>query len=503
MGVHLPFRQFERKSEAKRTTSFENLSGRDNGESSPKKKGGLGIPFRGKPKKEKTTIVVSNSNDDSSIALSPRSLRAVNSDSNAAKRKTRRNSTDGYNSDLLSSPQPLTRNISEKTNRKSRYTFSTIDPQAANSKLPKPMLLSATIDLGGTLKPPNKTILKGLEKDEEKQYRSPKKGRKNEKKYFGSNVTTISPIISLNDRQAPVAQDDSKIPWRKIETPPHTPRMQLNLGLARNITTPTPSRPPLVSYQSCFPLSEDLRHRKLRSSISSPNLKSLFNFKFAEHRQHKQPPKAPPLPPPVVPIWQLTDINKDFAYSPTYPQYFCVPSQIKIDQLEGCFSFRSKGRIPVLSWKRPFSPACILRSSQPLVGISGSHSTGDEEYLQSVLGLNNLCKKLRIIDARGKNAANANHARGAGYEGSRYTNNCTISFMGIENIHTMRDSLTRLFDLLKRKDDGNWFTALESTGWLKHIRLIMLAARVVVDVRLFSFFIFLLIYFLTLYPLCF
>jgi len=50
--------------------------------------------------------------------------------------------------------------------------------------------------------------------------------------------------------------------------------------------------------------------------------------------------------------------------------------------------------------------------------------------------------------------------------------------MGIENIHTMRESLNKVFEALKH-DDGSWLASLDSTGWLKHIRQILLAAQVV------------------------
>lgn len=174
----------------------------------------------------------------------------------------------------------------------------------------------------------------------------------------------------------------------------------------------------------------------------------------------------------------MVDVNKGFSRSASYPRYLCVPSHVTAEELRECFEFRSKGRIPVLTWKDPLGDACILRSSQPLVGMAGNYSLGDEAYLRRVIDLNKTHKRLLIIDARDKYAASANHARGAGYEGSRYSETCDIKFMGIENIHTMRESLNKVFEALKH-DDGSWLASLDSTGWLKHIRQILLAAQVV------------------------
>ena len=180
--------------------------------------------------------------------------------------------------------------------------------------------------------------------------------------------------------------------------------------------------------------------------------------------------------------WVIININENYEFSPTYPQYFCVPSSLNFSELQGSLSFRSKGRIPILTWKHKRSDAALLRSSQPLIGVVGNYSTGDEQLLKYVHDLNLNFDKLKIIDARGKNAASANHARGAGYERSRYSDFASVEFMGIENIHAIRDSLNRLFECLKRSDDSNWLTNIDNTYWLKHIRSIMLASSIITNV---------------------
>jgi hypothetical protein len=41
-------------------------------------------------------------------------------------------------------------------------------------------------------------------------------------------------------------------------------------------------------------------------------------------------------------------------------------------------AFRSKGRLPALSWRHPVTKATICRCSQPLVGLNNSRSEDDE-----------------------------------------------------------------------------------------------------------------------------
>ena len=69
----------------------------------------------------------------------------------------------------------------------------------------------------------------------------------------------------------------------------------------------------------------------------------------------------------------------------------------------------------------------------------------------------------------------ANRAMGAGTESLENYKNCRRLFMGIDNIHVMRDSLTKLVDACHDGDDGvdKWHSALDSSNWLKHIRTIL------------------------------
>jgi myotubularin-related protein 1/2 len=58
-------------------------------------------------------------------------------------------------------------------------------------------------------------------------------------------------------------------------------------------------------------------------------------------------------------------------------------------------------------------------------------------------------------------------------------------FMGIENIHAMRDSIRKLFDLIKYEVRGNersnWLSSLEGTRWLEHVRSILVTSAMCVS----------------------
>lgn len=48
--------------------------------------------------------------------------------------------------------------------------------------------------------------------------------------------------------------------------------------------------------------------------------------------------------------WRFTDINKDYSFCPTYPAKMAVPSRISDSTLAYAYKYRSKGRIPALTY---------------------------------------------------------------------------------------------------------------------------------------------------------
>lgn len=60
--------------------------------------------------------------------------------------------------------------------------------------------------------------------------------------------------------------------------------------------------------------------------------------------------------------WRLSDANKSFELSATYPNKLVVPASITDLELQKVASFRSKGRIPVCVWVHPTNRSCLTRS---------------------------------------------------------------------------------------------------------------------------------------------
>lgn len=141
-------------------------------------------------------------------------------------------------------------------------------------------------------------------------------------------------------------------------------------------------------------------------------------------------------------------------------------------------AFRSKGRLPILSWYNKVNHASLTRCSQPRVGVVGRNNQFDENFIETILklvghgekGHRLLCylpgcaihqplyisciplrpqnlsnsNKLYIMDARPRRNAMANQAKGLGYENMSNYPNCELMFLNIHNIHVMRESLKKI-----------------------------------------------------------
>ncbi len=196
--------------------------------------------------------------------------------------------------------------------------------------------------------------------------------------------------------------------------------------------------------------------------------------------------------------WRVTRLNERYELCPTYPRQLVVPRAITDAELVRAASFRSGRRLPVLCWKDTFGVASICRSSQPLVGVAKARSAEDEALLQHIAETNPFGGSLRIIDCRPKLSADANHIRGKGYEHSGAYTNTRLTFMNIENIHTMRSSLrsflaslgaapaaassasstvaalsTSSASSLAQQTSSGFLSELDKSGWLEHLRLVL------------------------------
>ncbi|KAK2828795.1 hypothetical protein Q5P01_019829 [Channa striata] len=221
-------------------------------------------------------------------------------------------------------------------------------------------------------------------------------------------------------------------------------------------------------------------------------------------------------------IWRVSDINCNYKLCSSYPQKLLVPIWITDKELESVASFRSWKRIPVVVYRHQKNGAVIARCSQPEISWWGWRNTDDEYLVTSIAkacqmdgGGKGACgapacrqrgeapdssdsdfdssltggsscddstvrQKLLILDARSYTAAVANRAKGGGCECEEYYPNCEVMFMGMANIHTIRNSFQYLRAVCSQiPDPGNWLSALENTRWLQHLSVMMKAATLV------------------------
>ncbi|XP_015599450.1 myotubularin-related protein 6 isoform X2 [Cephus cinctus] len=169
--------------------------------------------------------------------------------------------------------------------------------------------------------------------------------------------------------------------------------------------------------------------------------------------------------------WSLTYLNRNYELCDTYPRYLYVPTSCTNTVLSGSAKFRSKGRLPVLTYLHP-NEAAICRCSQPLSGFN-ARCPEDEEMLYNILHTNSNATYMYVVDTRPKINAIANRAAGKGYENENFYDNIKFHFFGIENIHVMRASLNKLVELQRCTSMNTFLSNLESSGWLKHIRSIL------------------------------
>jgi myotubularin-related protein 1/2 len=246
-----------------------------------------------------------------------------------------------------------------------------------------------------------------------------------------------------------------------------------------------------------------------------------------------QDPSQPSITPPR---WRLCNVNNDFKMCDTYAAQFLVPADISDEEIRAVAAFRSKGRLPVLSWYCKETGASLTRSAQPLIGfnITGARNKkfkDDYRMIEAILqahpkavrrstpenpgnmsarsftpsnstptSSNNTSpsntvldangtpimstnapsngEKLMIVDLRPRANAEANRViRGAGYE--KNYKDCELQFLNIANIHVMRASFSKLMELCMNFGgmDAKWHEKVEGTSWLEYLRTILVAAQ--------------------------
>lgn len=173
-------------------------------------------------------------------------------------------------------------------------------------------------------------------------------------------------------------------------------------------------------------------------------------------------------------LWKLSPVNQHYKVSDTYPADLFVPESATPPVIVGSSKFRSRGRFPALSYYSKDNHAAICRSSQPLSGFS-ARCLEDEQMLEAILRSNPRSDFMYVVDTRPKLNAIANRAAGKGYENEDNYSNIKFQFIGIENIHIMRNSQQKMLEVceLRSPSMSDFLEGLESSGWLKHIKAVL------------------------------
>jgi hypothetical protein len=174
---------------------------------------------------------------------------------------------------------------------------------------------------------------------------------------------------------------------------------------------------------------------------------------------------------------RMTKLNQTYGLCQTYPKLLLVPSSAEDRLVRECAGFRTKGRLPTMTFAHP-KGGSIWRGSQPRIGLGGATNRSDEAYLYAMAATSPRAgpKILIITDCRPKVNAYANRGNGGGFEGNSYRS-ARLKFWDIQNIHAMRGSYEKLANItMNDGNDLNFGGAVEDSGWLQHIRCCLRAA---------------------------
>lgn len=144
--------------------------------------------------------------------------------------------------------------------------------------------------------------------------------------------------------------------------------------------------------------------------------------------------------------------------------------------------------------------ASITRSSQPMVGLKNARSAQDERLVECIFSAHlfsdtaytqaadapiyGATSTNLIIDARPTTNAMANVAMGAGTENMDNYRMGKKAYLGIDNIHVMRNSLKTIAEAIAETEQSPTVTLdrglLRKSNWLRHISTLLDGALVIV-----------------------
>lgn len=182
--------------------------------------------------------------------------------------------------------------------------------------------------------------------------------------------------------------------------------------------------------------------------------------------------------------------NERYDICRTYPPLFIVPRVVGDVQVEACSKFRTKNRLPVLTYYLKETGNSIWRCSQCTQGYN-RRSTDDEDMLMEIGRTSNSSStiinnsRIMIFDARPKLNAYGNRIKGGGFEDQRNYRNSELIFCDIDNIHEVSKCFQKMHEIAKDPQNFNqsqvYTQHVESSGYMVMISRILKAVNMVLD----------------------
>ena len=176
-------------------------------------------------------------------------------------------------------------------------------------------------------------------------------------------------------------------------------------------------------------------------------------------------------------LFRKTKLNENYSLCPTYPKFLITVGEITDSDYKCSAEFRTKSRLPALAYYHNSTGGTIWRSAQTRSGLAGNRNRFDEDLLMYITKVSKL-KKLYIYDCRPYLSAVANKLKGAGHENVENYPGSEIFFCEIDNIHSARNALNKIYSMLKSNrfsENKNFLSNFESSGWPSFIFGIILA----------------------------
>ena len=185
-------------------------------------------------------------------------------------------------------------------------------------------------------------------------------------------------------------------------------------------------------------------------------------------------------------LFRRTLLNDKFGLCESYPKYLITSTRIRDDELRNASTYRTKQRLPMLSYYYSKNKATIWRSSQAKTGLTGNTNESDIRYVRYIAETSPE-KKLIVFDARPYLSAAANKLKGAGYERVQEYGRTSIIFCEIDNIHVARNALNKIYSIISHPDfhkNKKFYSDYENTKWNEFTYMIIKAAiKVALAVR--------------------